>query len=222
MPPALRKFIVLVVKDLVLETRQFDAGLLMIAFAALELLLSVFALGTERSLWTHAAAGILWMESLFAGILSVTRIYARELPEDAYVGVDLAPGGRLSVFWAKICVGSLFVGITEAVVSLPSWHLAVLAPGNAGVFGLVLALGAVGIAAVGTMMSAMMTGLSGPSPLLAVLAMALEVPLAISAIEATLQLQRGLSPWLWIHGLIAYDVIFVTLPVLLYEFLWEV
>lgn len=216
-----RKIFWLTVKDIVLETRQYDAMILMPVFAAMEVLLFVFTLGTQPSIWHREASGILWMGFLFAGILSVTRLYGRESAEEALTGIHMAPGGRTAVFWSKLFVGFAFVFGSELAVWLLTGHLAP-AVRDVPALVLVLALGALGIVAVGTLMSAVASGMTGTSPLLAVFVMALEVPLAISASQATTALAHGQRPWLWIHGLIAYDLIFTALPLVLYEFLWEV
>ncbi len=219
----MRKFIVLVGKDLLLEARQKDVWVLMIAFAVLELFLFAFTLGDQGSRWGAARAGILWMGFLFAGMLSIGRSYARESQEDTLTALSLAPGGRMPVFWAKLAVAFVAMVTMEGVV-VPLYAMLFNLPQSllSGPLALVLVLGALGVVAVGTLMAAVGFNLSGHDTVMPILLMPLEVPVAITAVQATAQLWQHGDPWPWIHGLMAFDMVFLALPLLAYEFLWEV
>lgn len=219
----MRKYWALAANDLRLELRQKDSGVLILAFGALQVLLLGFALGSRGTAWRVVEPGILWMGFLYAGMLSVTRMFARDMPEEVLTGLVLAPGGRMPVFLAKLSVTLLFMLATELVVT-PLYTVFFGTSGRAGLWpmGLVLALGALGIVAVGTLMAAIGANLSGHDLLMPVLLMPLLVPVAITAVEATGALWRGADAWAWIHGLMAYDAIFLGMPFLVYEFLWEV
>ncbi len=219
----MRKMWILFLKDMRLELRQRDMGALMIAFAVMETLLFGFALDSGDRLPVSEMAGILWMGFLFAGMLGIVRLFGRESKEDVMVGMAMAPGGRLPVVAAKMGVAWLFcvtTGMTATAMAVAVFQV----PGTQISFAVVVVmlLGALGVASVGTLLSSVSLNLSGHEVLLPVLTMPFLVPVAITGMEATRAVWTGGRPWPWIHALMAYDVVFMVLPLLLYEFLWEV
>jgi heme exporter protein B len=219
----MQKIWTLFVKDMRLEARQKDMGFLMLAFAMMETLVFGFALDSGGRMQTDEVAGILWMGFLFAGMLGIVRLFGRETAEDVMVGMAMAPGGRLPVVMAKMAVAWVFCAATASIAT--SVDVAVFqVPGTrvSVIVVLVMLLGALGLASVGTLLSGLSLNLSGHEVLLPVLTMPFLVPVAIAGMEATGAAWRGGRPWPWIHALMAYDLIFMVLPLLLYEFLWEV
>lgn len=219
----MHKMLTLFLKDLWLEARQRDMGVLMIAFAIMETFLFGFALDSRGRMQVSEVAGILWMGFLFAGMLGIVRLFGRETREDVMAGMAMAPGGRLPVVMAKMGVAWLFCAATAIIAT--SVDVAVFqVPGTQISFAVVVVmlLGALGVASVGTLLSSVSLNLSGHEVLLPVLTMPFLVPVAITGMEATRAVWTGGRPWPWIHALMAYDVVFMVLPLLLYEFLWEV
>lgn len=219
----MHKMWTLFLKDLWLEARQRDMGVLMIAFAIMETFLFGFALDSRGRMQVSEVAGILWMGFLFAGMLGIVRLFGRETREDVMAGMAMAPGGRLPVVMAKMGVAWLFCAATAIIAT--SVDVAVFqVPGTQISFAVVVVmlLGALGVASVGTLLSSVSLNLSGHEVLLPVLTMPFLVPVAITGMEATRAVWTGGRPWPWIHALMAYDVVFMVLPLLLYEFLWEV
>lgn len=210
-------------KDLRIEGRRRDFGLVMMCLGVVGVLLFRVALGSAVCLGPRTASGILWIESLFAGTFTITRIYAREMPENAVLGISLMPGGRTVIFLAKVFLALVFMQGTQIVVLTLLGHGLVLqALHQASLFGLVLGLGALGIASVGTFMSAVSYNIAGDDVVVPLLAVPLQLPVVVCAAQSTTDLWLGQNMWIWVHGLIAYDVIFLMLPVTLYELLWEV
>jgi len=81
-------------------------------------------------------------------------------------------------------------------------------------------LGNLGIAAVGTLLSALAAGLRQGSGLLLVLVLPLAIPVVLAAAEATrLMLDGDLGPawWRWIGLLGVFAVVFVTVGLLLFD-----
>ena len=219
----MRKVWILFLKDMWLEARQKDMGLLMLAFAVMQTFIFGFALDDGGRMRTGEVSGILWMGFLFAGMLGTARLFGRETSEDVMSGMSMAPGGRLPVMAAKMAVAWVFCAATVCIVT--SMDLAVFqVPGARFSLTVLLAmlLGAMGMASVGTLLAGVSLNLSGHEVLLPVLTMPFLVPVAIAGMEATRAVWSMGQPWPWIHALMAYDMIFTALPLLLYEFLWEV
>lgn len=219
----MHKYAILIAKDLLLEARQKDLWLVMLGFSVLELFLFAFSLGSQGRDWGSTQAGILWMGFLFAGMLSLGRGYQREAYNETLAGIHMAPGGRLVVWLGKWTVSFLAMLLMESLVF--PLYLTLFGFGWAHfstAMVLVLLLGAVGVAAVGTFVAALAVGMPGHEAVMPVVLMPLLVPVAIAAVEATQHLWVGQSATLWIHVLGAYDLIFMAFPLLAYEFLWEV
>ncbi len=196
----------------------------MFAFIVMVVVVFGVALGGGASVPRRTFAGILWVAFLFAGILGIGRGFAREVPEEALTGLLLAPGDRLEVFAAKLAVTFGFM-VTVELVSAPIFFIILQEPwsGRWIPFAVVLGLGAAGFAGVGTLLAAMAVNVHGGEVVLSVLMVPLEIPVIITAVGATRAvLAGGLSPWPWIRALAAYDVIFLALPLMLYEYVWEV
>lgn len=212
-------------KDLALEARSKDVGLAMPAFVLMVVFLFAFALTGNQQDLRPLFPGILWMSFLFAGMLGIGRSFYHEVPEDALLGLILAPGGRTPIFLAKVAVALLFMLGTEVVASPVFFALfGVPWTGHWGLFGLVLGLGALGFAGVGVLLGAIAANIRSGDVLVPLALAPLEVPVIITAVQATaaiLATPMG-QPWPWIHGLMAYDAIFLALPLVVYEFLWEV
>lgn len=222
---SIRKFWVILDKDIRLELRTKDMWVTMMAFVLMIIFLFAFAVGTSRVNMTGVFPGILWMAFLFGGMISIGRTFSREVPEDTLSGLILAPGDRMAIFLAKVMTAFLFMMMMEVVAS-PIFFVLFNEPwtGAWGLYLLVLILGTIGFVGVGTLLAAMSAHLRSGEIILPVLLVPLEVPVMITAVQATtavLSRPPG-NPWLWLHGLMAYDAIFLALPLVIYEYLWEV
>ncbi len=197
----------------------------MTAFGVMVVFLFAFALETNRVRLAPVFPGILWMAFLFAGIIGLGRTYAHEVPEDALTGLALAPGDRMAIFLAKLTTALLFM-LSMEIVTTPLFFAFFSEPwdGQWILFGMTLVLGALGIVELGVLLSAISANLRSAEIIFTLLLFPLEIPVLITTVEAsTAILSKPMAdPWLWLHGLMAYDVIFFALPLLLYEYLWEV
>lgn len=215
----------IVYKDFLLEFKMKDSWVTMMAFVVMVIFLFAFALGADWRRLNALFPGIIWMAYLFAGILGVGRTYGHEMPEEALTGLMLAPGERTWIIAAKMFVAFCFMFGMELVAS-PLFFILLNQPwsGQWTPYLVTLALGAWGFVGVGTLLSALSANVRGGEALLPVLMAPLAVPVIITAVEATKAILASphQNPWGWLEGLLAYDVIFSALPLLLYEYLWEV
>ncbi|AEJ41550.1 cytochrome c-type biogenesis protein CcmB [Sulfobacillus acidophilus TPY] len=215
----------IVLKDLTIEARTKDMWVTMMAFVLMVIFLFAFAVGASSVNLRGVFPGLIWMAFLFAGMMSIGRGFQRESYEDTMTGLVLAPGDRLAVFLAKLTTAFLFMFLME-LLSSPIFFALFNEPwyGHYGLYGIVLVLGTLGFVGVGTLLSAMGMNLRGGDLLMPVLLMPLEVPVMITAVQATTAIlsRPAANPWPWLHGLMAYDAIFLALPMVIYEYLWEV
>lgn len=212
-------------KDLLLEFRTKDMWVTMMAFMLMVIFMFGFAVGAAHVDLRGVFPGILWMSFLFAGMIGIGRSFSHEVPEDALLGLVLAPGDRMGIFLAKVFVAFLFMMGME-LLATPVFFVLFNEPwvGSLGLFLLILVLGAVGFVGVGVLLSAIAANTRAGDVLIPVALVPLEVPVMITAVQSTTLVLsgNGQASWQWIHGLMAYDVIFLALPLLIYEYLWEV
>lgn len=218
----MRKFWVVLGNDLRVEWHARDMMVSMITFVVLSVFLFDFALTNSSVNIRKIFPGILWITFLFSGMVGIGKTFGREQVEEPLTGVGLAPGNNMAIFMAKLTMAWVMMAAVE-VIAAPLDFLVWHEPwrGQWLDFGLVLAVGSVGIVGVGTLLSAITACVRAGDVLFPLLLMPLEVPVVIMAVQATrliLAPHEG-SPWPWIRGLVAYDVIFLVLPMIMYDWM---
>ena len=213
-------------KDLRLELRTLESVPAMTLFALTVYVLFHFGLDRD-SLDGALASGVLWVTLLLASVIGVSRLYAAEREQGGVDGLLLAPVDRTALFLAKAAALLLFLVAVE-VVAVPAFGLLLLGPGLGGALPeliAVLALGNVGVAAVGALVGALAAESRARELTAPLLLLPLLVPLLISCAQATEPLFRqdqgpeDLGRWLGLLTL--YDVVFVLLSVAVFDYLLE-
>jgi heme exporter protein B len=213
-------------KDLRLEWRTKESVPAMTLFTITVYVLFHFGLDRD-SLDGELAAGVLWVTLLLAAVIGVSRLFAAEREQGGIDGLLLAPVDRTGLFLAKAAALFLFLTAVE-IVAVPAFALLLLGPGLGGALPellAVLALGNLGIAAVGALVSALAAETRARDLIVPLLLLPLLVPVLISCAQATEPLMRqdagpeDLGRWLGLLTL--YDVVFVLLSVAVFDFLLE-
>jgi heme exporter protein B len=207
-------------KDLRCELRSRQVAFAMGMFALLVLVVFNFAFDLQASNKVAVAPGALWIAFVFASVLSLGRMFAAEQEKGSLDRLLLCPVDRKAVYLAKLLGNLLFVGAVE-LVALPIfaviYDLPVLQPSLLPI----VALGTLGVAAVGTLFSAVAANTRAREVLLPLLVFPLVVPVVIAAVKAT---QGLLTPDIthpWLGMLIAFDVIFVSVSVVTFPYVIE-
>ncbi len=210
-------------KDIRTEWRSKEFFSAMFVFAALVVFVFNFAFDLRIENGKAVAPGVMWVAFTFAGELGLSRSFAMEEEDGCIAGLLLAPGDRSAVYVAKALGNLLFMLVSEAFllpmmmalfdVNLvePSVLLAVLA----GTFGFVV---------VGTLISAIAVNTRAREVMLPVLLFPAVLPVLISAVRLTAGALDGLSAAElanWWQILLAYDVFFAILSVLVFDFIVE-
>ena len=209
-------------KDLRIEWRTKDALSAMLVFAFLVLVTFNFALDLRPEVMSAVGPGVLWVAVVFASTLGLGRTFAVERDQGTLDGLLMAPLDRSALFFAKLASNLLFMFVLEAV-SLPTFvALFNVAVEPIPVIG-TLALGALGLAAVGTLFSAIASHTHAREVMLPVLLFPVIVPILIGVVQATgLVLGSGSSrdmPWLSL--LAAFAVIYVAAGAVVFEYVLE-
>jgi heme exporter protein B len=213
-------------KDLLLEWRTKESVPAMLLFTITVYVLFHFGLDRD-SLDGALASGVLWVTLLLAAVIGVSRLFAAEREQGGIDGLLLAPVDRTSLFVAKAAALFLFLTAVE-LVAVPAFALLLLGPGLGGALPellVILALGNLGIAAVGALVAALAAETRARELIVPLLLLPLLVPLLIACAQATEPFMRqdagpeDLGRWLGLLSL--YDVVFVLLSVAVFDFLLE-
>lgn len=208
-------------KDVVLEYRSRVNMNAMLFFAGMVLLVFSFALGPTPSQLRTVAAGLLWLAFLFSGMLAFGRAYQLEAENSAFEGLLLIAQNRSAIYAGKV-LGVVAVMALVEVVTFPL--MAVLYNldiwSSAPSVALVVLLGTVGFAAIGALYGALTMLLRAREVLLPILVLPITAPVILGAVRATSSLLTGRPDnlHLWIELLVAFDVIFLTVGLLVYEY----
>lgn len=213
-------------KDLRVELRGREILSTMAVFALLAGVLFSFAFNADRLILRQIFPGLLWLATFFAGTLGLGRAYHAERVTLGVHGLMLAPIDRGAIFFGKALGNLFFVTIVETVAVPVFWILFDLPGVSApGLFVAAIALGTIGFVGAGTFLSALVASTRAAEVLLPILLFPILVPALLGATQLT---AAGLGdlPWedvaIWVRVLIVYDVVFVFLPWLLFDFLLEV
>ena len=206
-------------KDLRSEFRNRQMLIGMGMFALLVLIIFNFAFDLRVDNKAAVAPGALWVAFVFASLLGLGRTIAAEREQGSLDRLLLSPVSRKAIYLAKLLGNVLFIGIVE-LVAVPVFAILFDVPLATGLLIPIVLLGTLGIAAVGTLFSALTASSQAREMLLPILIFPLIVPIVIGAVRATGSLMIAVSnepPWL---GLIAaFDVIFLSISLLTFEYI---
>jgi heme exporter protein B len=210
-------------KDVRAEIRAKHALATLLPFAATLLVSFGFAFGPGRDVLIRTAPGLLWMAVLFAGVIAARRAYEIESEDGALEGLLLAPVDKAAVFLGKaaaVAMQLLVLVASALVLVVVLFDLTVRGPlVLAAAFG----LGAVGLAAVGGLFGVLAEAARTREALFPTLVLPLVTPVLVAGVRATDLAATGRPdeaiPWLGL--LVAFDVVFVSLGVLVFGFLME-
>jgi heme exporter protein B len=217
----LEQVVTILWKDVRYELRSKQMWTGMGLFALLVLVIFNFTFDLRIDNVAAIAPGALWVAFVFASLLGLGRTIAAEREIGSMDRLLLCPVDRKAIYLAKLLGNMLFIGVVE-IVALPIFAALFNVPLFVGALLPIVLLSTLGIAAVGTLFSAMAAATRARELLLPILVFPLIVPIVIGAVRATGTLLAPAvnePPWL---GLIAaFDVIFLTVSMLTFEYVIE-
>jgi len=218
-----RSVYVILKKDLLTEWRSREIFSSMFAFVVLVTLIFNFAFELRVEDVTKVAPGALWVAFAFAGVLGLNRSFILEKDKGCLEGLLLAPVDRSALFLGKWLGNLTFMAFVE-IITLPIFS----ALFNVNLFRpalfLVLALGTLGFAGVGTLFAAMAVNTRAREIMLPLLLFSVSIPVTIAAVKATgvildnSPLSEASS---WIRLMVVFDIIFIAISLLTFEYVLE-
>ena len=207
-------------KDLLLEARTREVIVPVLLFAVLVVVVFNFAIEPRPALVAVVAPGVLWLAFVFAGAMGLTRTFALEKEDGGVEGLMLCPVGRDVLYVGKMLGSLVFLLVVEAL-TLPVFAALFNLPIWQPELWLLVVLATIGLAAVGTVFSAMVANTRAREVLLPVLFFPILVPVIIAAVEATGAIIEGdawnsYSRWLGLTA--AFDAVFLVLGAITFDY----
>ena len=218
-----RSMTAIIWKDMAAELRSRELLSAMLVFALLVILIFNFSLELDAQARSSVTAGVLWVTFAFAGTLGLNRSMAMEKDRGCLDGLLLAPVDRSAIYFGKAIGNLIFMLIVEAIV-LPVYSVLystnLFKPGLL----LIILLGSIGYVAVGTLLSSMAVQTRTRDVLLPILLFPLIIPVLIAAVKGStgfLQGTASIDVLPWINLLIVYDVIFIAVAFMVFDYIVE-
>lgn len=222
----LREAYLLLWKDLVLELRRRESLLTMFFFGTLLLFVFHFAFDLPPDRVADMAPGLLWLAFLFTGTLGLAQLFQAERDNQCLEALLLSPLDRGALFLAKMSLNLILMLLVEIVViplfwilfNLDSWNLLpqILA---------ITLLGTIGFCVLGTILAAVTLRARARELLLPLVLFPLMIPVILATIQclgAVLHAGELGEALPWLRLLIGFDVIFLTVGVLIFDWVIEV
>ena len=210
-------------KDILTELRTKEVVTSVLVFALLVLVIFNFAFGTRADTMELVAPGILWVALTFGGVLGFNRVFAVEKENSRLEGLMLCPADHAVIYWGKMAGGFTFMLAIAFVVTpifLALFNLPLFLPRLV----LVIVLAIIGFAAVGTLFSAMAINTRARDIMLPILFLPIVAPVIVAAVKATIPVLAE-EPWgdmlTWLQIMIAFDIIYLVVATLVFEFVVE-
>ncbi len=212
-------------KDIVSEFRSRETISSMLIFCLIVVVIFNFMFEPGSTLVREMVPGILWVAITFAGILGLNRSFIYEVDQGCLLGLLLCPVDHYMLYLGKM-LGNFFFMIIMEIIIIPLMIilfnlniLNIIFP-----LALIIFLGTLGFAAVGTLLSAISVNTRAREILLPILLFPIAIPVLLAAVKATGSLiNEGTfaSAESWVKILTGFDIIFLVLSSLLFEFVVE-
>ena len=220
-----RQACLLLWKDLLLELRRRDSLLTMFFFGTLLLFVFNFSFDPAPDRIVSMAPGLLWLAFLFTGTLGLAQMFQAERENHNLDALLLSPLDPGAMFLAKAGFNLILMVLVEIVVIPLFWILFNLSSWNLlpQIF-LVTLLGTVGFCVLGTLMAALTLRARARELLLPLILFPLMIPVVLATIRCMEEVLRAgeLSGQTgWLRLLLGFDVVFLTVGVLIFDWVVE-
>ncbi len=224
-PESARSIWWLIHKDLTRELRAHTTwpGMLLLGLVMVFLLATQITLSLDQK--SPLVGGLLWLSIFFAGTSALERSFTSERDAGCWQVLTLYPVDPSVHFLAKTAVNMISLAILECVL-IPAFIVLTDVPllARPGPLLLIVALGTICFASIGTLVSALAAGLRFRGGLLALLLLPLVTPVVLASAEATRIVLAGesdLTFWLWTRLLAVFSLVFTISGAVLFEFVME-
>jgi heme exporter protein B len=206
-------------KDIQIEWRSRDSINGMLFFALLVVVVFAFAFDPTAAMSRQIAGGILWVALLFASVTALNQSWTREQRNRVLEAQRMSPSPPSALFLGKALANFLFVTVVEAVLAplfIVFYNLHAL--GQGWMLAVVMPLGTWALVCNGTFFAALGLRTRNRELLLPLILFPISIPALLGMMQATTGILSGeFEPGPWIRLLIAYNIAFTTVCLLLFE-----
>ena len=206
-------------KDIRLEWRSKDAINSMLFFGLLVVVVFSFSFDPIAEESRRIAGGLVWVAFLFAAVVALNQTWAREVRNQVLDAYRVSPAPANSLFLAKALGNFLFVIVLEALMTplfIVFYKLRALGP--AWMLIPIAVLGTWALVVNGTFFAAMSLRTRAREIMLPLLLFPISLPAILAMVRATTAILTADEPAkFWIVLLVAYDVVFTSACLLLFE-----
>ncbi len=212
-------------KDILSEFRSRETITSMLIFCVIVVVIFNFMFEPGGTLVRGMIPGILWVAITFAGILGLNRSFIYEMDQGCLLGLLLCPVDHYVLYLGKMLGNFIFMVIMEIII-IPLMIvlfnldiLSIILP-----LALIILLGTLGFAAVGTLLSAISVNTRAREILLPILLFPIAIPILLAAVKATGSLineRTFANSQSWVKILAGFDIIFLVISSLLFEYVVE-
>jgi len=211
-------------KDVIFEFRTRFAINSIIMFALVTLTAISFALGVLE-VSKEVLAALFWIILFFASMSGLAQVFIKEEESGTAMILKLSADGT-TIFFGKLLFNLLLL-ILMSILVVPLYIVFLkVAPADWPIFLSGLLLGILGLSGATTIIAAVVAKASAKGALFTVLSFPVLLPLLVAVIEITkaafIGVEGGFSdvsaPF---QLLIAYDIVMVTMSVMLFDFVWR-
>ncbi|MFH2011727.1 MAG: heme exporter protein CcmB [Pseudomonadota bacterium] len=221
----IQKVWAIVSKDITSELRTKEMFLSMCLFSFLVLVIFNFAFDMGSKNLKENASGILWVAFIFSGLTGLGRSFGMERDKGTLHGLLLCPISPWGIYLGKMIGVFIFMVVMEIftlALFIILYNINIIAFMLPLV--LIIFLGTLGFATIGTIFSAMSAATKARDVMLSILVFPISVPMIIALVKST-----GIILWggtiqeiySWLKILIAFDLIFLLLAYLTFGFIME-
>ena len=199
-------------KDVLLELRTRDFVVPVLVFSLMTIVVFSFAFEPTPRVIALVAPGVLWVAIVFGGVVGLARSFSQEKDHGNLTGLMLAPVSRDTIYFGKMLACFVFMTLVEVVV-LPVFIVLYDVTDAAAELVPIALLTTLGIAAVGTLFSAIAVNTRAREVMLPILFFPVAVPLIVAAVEASslsLGAAQSVEAWQWIGLLAVFDAVFLV------------
>jgi heme exporter protein B len=220
-----RRALIVLWKDVVTERRAKATLNALLFFSLLLLFVFQFTLGGDRERLVAALPGLLWLSFVLSGLIALGRTFLLERDNDCWDGLLLAPGDKSAIYLGKVAGNLLLMLLVEGILlALFALFFNIDIGAAFPALALVLVLGTIGFAAVGTLFAAMTAHVRAREVLFPVLLLPAAVPVLLGSVRATEAALAGEPLGAvanWLKLLAAADVVYLVAGLLTFDALLE-
>ena len=206
-------------KDLTLEWRSRDSVVGMLFFTLLVLVIFSLSFDPTAAVSRQIVGGILWVSLLFASFTALNQSWTREQRNRVLEAQRMAPSPASALFLGKALANLIFVSFVEACLAplfMIFYNLHIL--GQGWLLFAVMPLGTWALVCNGTFFAAMGLRTRNRELLLPLILVPVSIPALLGMMQATTAILTGeFDPGIWIRLLIAYNIAFTAVCLLLFE-----